>query len=133
MSIIDEFKCGLLSIVALIIFGIINFKLLWSLIGWIIALLLVFIEIPMCLKCCPTSPKFDEFVTKFHNSYFRAAAYLVFAILMWLAVGVGKASVQTVSALLLTFACLAYGIAAGRGQTPASSAITGGTGVSNIV
>ncbi|KFH71583.1 hypothetical protein MVEG_01881 [Podila verticillata NRRL 6337] len=143
MSIVDEFKsgnfslygqwCGLLSIIALIIFGIINFKIVWSLIGWIIAFLLVFIEIPMCMKCCPTSAKFDEFVTKFHNSYFRAVAYLIFAVLMWLAVGLGKAGVQAVSALLLTFACLAYGLAAARGQTPTSSAITGGSGVSTIV
>ncbi|KAF9338987.1 Golgi apparatus membrane protein tvp18 [Linnemannia elongata] len=156
MSIVDEFRsgnfslygqwCGLLSIVALILFGIINFSIGWSLIGcvfssyfsaslWsrIIAFLLVFIEIPLCMKCCPTSEKFDNFLTKFQNSYFRAGAYLVFAILMWIAVGAGNRNLQTVSALLLTFAFLSYTFAALRGQTPTSSAITGGTGVSSIV
>ncbi|KAF9926516.1 hypothetical protein FBU30_003919 [Linnemannia zychae] len=75
----------------------------------------------------------DNFLTKFQNSYFRAAAYLIFCILMWLAVGAGHKTVQVVSALLLTFAALCYGIAAMRGQTPTSSSITGGTGVSTIV
>ncbi|KAI7819623.1 hypothetical protein BC939DRAFT_253453 [Gamsiella multidivaricata] len=143
MSLIDEFRsgnfslygqwCGLISIIALIIFGIINFSLGWSLMGWIIAFLLVFIEIPLCMKCCPTSVNFDSYMSKFQNSYLRTAAYLVFAVLMWVAVGVGHRTVQVVSALFLTFAAIAYGIAAIRGQTPASSTVTGGTGVSTIV
>ncbi|KAF9188365.1 Golgi apparatus membrane protein tvp18 [Haplosporangium sp. Z 11] len=142
MSLITEFKsgncslygqwCGLLSIVFLILFGIINFSIGWSLIGWIIAFLLIFIEIPLCMKCCPTSAN-DSFLEKFHNSYLRAGAYLVFCILMWIAVGVGHRNLQAISALFLTFAALAYGFAAFRGQTPTSSSITGGTGVSTIV
>jgi len=52
---------------------------------------------------------------------------------MWLGVGVGHANLQAISALLLTFAALSYGFAALRGQTPASSTITGGTGVSTMV
>ncbi|KAF9926640.1 Golgi apparatus membrane protein tvp18 [Mortierella alpina] len=124
---------SLLSCSALILFGILSFSIGWSLIGWIIAFLLVFIEIPLCLKCCPTSQKFDDFLTKFHNSYFRAGAYLVFCILMWIAVGVGHRNLQAISAILLTLATLAYGLAAVKGQAPASSTITGGTGVSTIV
>ncbi|KAG0378472.1 Golgi apparatus membrane protein tvp18 [Mortierella sp. AD032] len=143
MSIVDEFRsgnfslygqwCGLLSIVALILFGILSFSIGWSLMGWIIAFLLIFIEIPLCMKCCPTSEKFDNFLTKFQNSYFRAGAYLVFCILMWVAVGAGNRKLQSISALLLTFASLAYGFAAFRGQPPTSSSLTGGTGVSTIV
>ncbi|KAG0272838.1 Golgi apparatus membrane protein tvp18 [Linnemannia exigua] len=143
MSIIDEFRsgnfslygqwCGLLAIVALILFGILDLSIGWSLMGWIIAFLLIFIEIPLCMKCCPTSEKFDNFLTKFQNSYFRAGAYLVFCILMWIAVGAGHRKLQSISALLLTFASFSYGIAAFRGQTPTSSTLTGGTGVSTIV
>ncbi|KAF9945521.1 Golgi apparatus membrane protein tvp18 [Mortierella alpina] len=144
MAITDELKSGNFSLygqwqvsygitLALILFGIINFSIGWSLIGWIIAFLLIFIEIPLCLKCCPTSQKFDDFLTKFHNSYLRAGAYLVFCILMWIAVGVGHRSLQSISAILLTIAALAYGFAAIKGQAPASSTITGGTGVSTIV
>ncbi|KAG0277798.1 Golgi apparatus membrane protein tvp18 [Linnemannia gamsii] len=142
MSIVDEFRsgnfslygqwCGLLSIVALILFGIFSFSVVWSPIGWVIAFILLFIEIPLCLKCCPTSEKFDSFLTKFQNSYFRAGAYLVFCILMWVAVGTGH-GLQAISALFLTLAFVSYAIAGFRGQTPTSSAITGGTGVSTIV
>ncbi|KAF8931121.1 Golgi apparatus membrane protein tvp18 [Dissophora ornata] len=141
MSIADEFRsgnfslygqwCGLISIVTLIIFSIISFSIGWSIIAWIIAFLLVFIEVPLCMKCCPTSQKF--FFTKFHNSWFRTGAYLVFCILMWIAVGAGHRTIQCVSAILLTLAAISYGIAAARGQTPTSSTITGGAGVSTIV
>ncbi|KAF9426379.1 Golgi apparatus membrane protein tvp18 [Entomortierella beljakovae] len=143
MGLLDEFKagnfslygqwCGLISIVTLIVFGIIPLHVAWSVIGWIIAFILVFVEIPLCMKCCPTSEKFDRFVSKTQNSYFRAGLYFVFAVIMWIAVGAGGRTVQCVSALLLTFATIAYGIAGARDQSPASSAITGGTGVSSIV
>ncbi|KAG0354584.1 hypothetical protein BC939DRAFT_460655 [Gamsiella multidivaricata] len=143
MGLIDEFRsgnfslygqwCGLLSIVCLILFGILSLNVLWSILAWIIAFLLIFIEIPLCLKCCPTSAKFDNFLGQFQNSYFRAAAYIVFAVIMWLAVGVGGRTLQVVSALLLTAGAVSYVIAAARHQTPASSTITGGTGVSTIV
>ncbi|KAF9900980.1 hypothetical protein BX616_002429 [Lobosporangium transversale] len=83
--------------------------------------------------CCPTSAKFDNFLTQFQNSYFRAAGYVVFAIIMWLAFGIGGRTLQIVSALLLTGGAVSYTIAALRHQTPASSTITGGTGVSTIV
>ncbi|KAK3835998.1 MAG: golgi apparatus membrane protein TVP18 [Linnemannia elongata] len=143
MGLADEFRsgnfslygqwCGLISIVCLIVFGIVSLHVVWSIIGWIIAFLLVFIEIPLCLKCCPTSAKFDNFLHQFQNSFFRALAYVVFAVVMWLAVGVGSATLQVVSALALTFGAVSYVIAAARHQTPASSTITGGTGVSTIV
>ncbi|KAF9371847.1 Golgi apparatus membrane protein tvp18 [Podila verticillata] len=126
-----SFRCGLLSIVSLILFAFIPIHFVWSIIAWVIAFLLVFIEVPMCLKCCPTSAKFDNFLHSFQNSYFRAAAYLVFAILMWIAFK--SVTLQVISALLLTGAAVSYTIAAVRHQTPASSSITGGTGVSTIV
>jgi hypothetical protein len=52
---------------------------------------------------------------------------------MWLAVGIGSLNLQIISALALSFAAVSYVIAAIRHQTPASSTITGGTGVSTIV
>ncbi|KAG0288361.1 Golgi apparatus membrane protein tvp18 [Dissophora globulifera] len=97
------------------------------------AFLLVFIEIPLCLKCCPTSEKFDNFLRQFQKSYYRAAAYIVFAVVAWLAVGLGGATLQVISGLLLTGGAVSYIIAALRHQTPASSTITGGMGVSTIV
>ncbi|KAG0267064.1 Golgi apparatus membrane protein tvp18 [Linnemannia exigua] len=83
--------------------------------------------------CCPTSAKFDNFLNQFQNSYFRAVAYIVFAVIMWLAVGVGNRTLQLIPALILSFGAFSYVVAAARHQTPASSTITGGTGVSTIV
>ncbi|KAG0006751.1 hypothetical protein BGZ65_004326 [Modicella reniformis] len=124
---------GLFSIIALIVFGILSFSPIWSILGWISAFLLVFVEVPMCLKCCPTSAKFDNFLTKFQNSYIRTAGYIVFAAIMWVAVSVVGVGLYIVSAILLTIAAISYAIAAVRHQTHASSTITGGTGVSTIV
>ncbi len=75
----------------------------------------------------------DNILTKFQDSYFRGAAYIIFAIILWLAVGLGGRTLQVVSALLLSLGAVSYTIAALRHQTPASSTITGGTGVSTIV
>ncbi|KAF9180839.1 hypothetical protein BGZ51_005882 [Haplosporangium sp. Z 767] len=75
----------------------------------------------------------DNFLTQFQNSYFRAAAYVVFAIIMWLAFGIGNRTLHVISALTLTAAAGSYMVAALRHQTPASSTLTGGTGVSTIV
>ncbi|KAF9548892.1 Golgi apparatus membrane protein tvp18 [Mortierella hygrophila] len=152
MGLADEFRSGNFSlygqwqkrdhfstkfsarfVLGLIVFGVVSFHVFWSIIAWIMAFLLVFIEIPLCLKCCPTSAKFDNALQQFQNSYFRAVAYVVFAVVMWLAVGLGGRTLQIVSALTLSFGAVSYVIAAARHQTPASSTITGGTGVSTIV
>ncbi|KAF9277198.1 Golgi apparatus membrane protein tvp18 [Linnemannia elongata] len=129
-------SCGLISIVCLIVFGVLGFHVVWSIIGWIMAFLLVFIEIPLCLKVTthrPVSSPDDNILQQFQNSYFRAVAYVVFAVVMWLAVGLSSLKLQIVSALTLSFGAVSYVIAAARHQTPASSTITGGTGVSTIV
>ncbi|KAF9934875.1 Golgi apparatus membrane protein tvp18 [Linnemannia zychae] len=118
----------------LIVFGAISIlNIPWNILGWVIAFLLIFIEIPFLMKCCPTSAKFDNFLQKFQNSYFRALIYVIFAAIMWLGIGLGASKLQVVSALALTFGAISYIIAAVRQQTPASSTITGGAGVSTIV
>ncbi|KAF8971975.1 hypothetical protein BGZ46_010196 [Entomortierella lignicola] len=75
----------------------------------------------------------DNFLTQFQNSYYRAIAYVVFAIILWLDFALANRTLQIVNALLLTGGAISYIISALRHQTPASSTITGGTGVSTIV
>ncbi|KAI8393707.1 uncharacterized protein BYT42DRAFT_487653 [Radiomyces spectabilis] len=89
MSILDEFAsrnfslyaqwCGLISIILLIALGVVSLlsNIPFAIIGWVFAAILVFVEVPLCTKFCPTSPKFDAFIARFENSYFRAALYLV--------------------------------------------------------
>ncbi|KAI8328302.1 hypothetical protein EDC96DRAFT_530697 [Choanephora cucurbitarum] len=125
---------GIISIILLIALGIVGFlsHVVFSIVGWVIAFILVFVEVPLCLKVCPTSPKFDGFISRFENCYFRAAMYLVFAIVMLLSnlLNVGPLIACGVSLLL---AAISYGIAAFTGQAFASSRIFGGTGVDNVV
>ncbi|CEG76745.1 hypothetical protein RMATCC62417_11602 [Rhizopus microsporus] len=125
---------GIVSIILLIVLGIVGFlgHVIFSIVGFVIAFILVFVEVPLCLKFCPTSPKFDTFISYFENCYFRALMYLAFAVVMFLSnlKGTGPLIATGVSLLL---AAICYGIAAFTGQAFASSKLLGGTGVDNVV
>ncbi|ORX50947.1 hypothetical protein DM01DRAFT_251732 [Hesseltinella vesiculosa] len=70
---------GIISICLLIALGVVGIAshVVFSIVGWVIAFLLVLVEIPLCIKLCPTSPKLDVFISYFENCYFRAVMYLV--------------------------------------------------------
>ncbi|KAI7901089.1 uncharacterized protein BX663DRAFT_531919 [Cokeromyces recurvatus] len=70
---------GIISIILLIILGVFSLtsNLPFAIIGWIIAFILFFVEVPFCTKICPTSPRFDAFIARFENSYFRGAVYIM--------------------------------------------------------
>ncbi|KAI8881713.1 Golgi apparatus membrane protein tvp18 [Backusella circina FSU 941] len=125
---------GVASIILLIALGIVGFlgHVVFSIVGWVIALILIFVEIPFCFKFCPTSPKFDSFIAYFENAWFRAILYLVFAVVMFLSNLMG-ASPLIACAVVLLLGAISYGIAALKGQSFASSRILGGTGVDNVV
>ncbi|CAO3640380.1 unnamed protein product [Mucor hiemalis] len=120
MGVFDEVKSknfslygqwlGIISIILLIALGIVGFisHVIFSIVGWIIAFILILVEIPLCIRLCPTSPKFDGFISYFENCYFRAILYLVFAVVMFLSnlVNVGPLIATGVSLLL---AAICYG------------------------
>ncbi|CAG8630918.1 10779_t:CDS:2, partial [Paraglomus occultum] len=143
MGIVEEFRsrnfsiyaqwAGLLSILLLVLFGILAFTTfsvatVFAVIAWVIAFILVFVEVPIFLKICPTSSRFDSFIKKFKNHYVRAVGYLVCATILWLFLI--RTFVLIAPAITLTAAGIFYGIAAVTHQPHASSSITGGTGVS---
>ncbi|GAA5801249.1 hypothetical protein HPULCUR_006694 [Helicostylum pulchrum] len=115
-------RLGIISIILLIALGIVGFTghVIFSIVGWVIAFLLVLVEIPLCIKVCPTSPKLDSFIAYFENCYFRAILYLVFAVVMFLSnlKGTGPLIACGVSLLL---GSICYGFAAFKGQAFASS------------
>ncbi|RCH78061.1 hypothetical protein CU098_000140, partial [Rhizopus stolonifer] len=76
-------------------------------------------------------PNNDTFISYFENCYFRAAMYLVFAVVMFLSnlLNVGPLIATGVSLLL---AAICYGIGAATGQAFASSRLFGGSGVDNV-
>ncbi|KAI8068682.1 hypothetical protein BC940DRAFT_298806 [Gongronella butleri] len=123
---------GVLSIILLIILGILGFiwHIVFSVIGFIFAAILIFVEVPLCLRVCPTSPKFGHFIDYFENCYFRTILYFVMAVVMFLSnlINVGPLIAAAVS---LLFASIFYGIAAVRGQPYVATKYLGGRGVSN--
>ncbi|KAJ9620442.1 Golgi apparatus membrane protein tvp18 [Taxawa tesnikishii (nom. ined.)] len=99
MTIAEEFRSrnfsiygqwtGVLCIILCFALGIANiFHLHWiilfSVICLICSFILLFIEIPLLLRICPTSPQFDGFIRRFETNYMRAAIYLTMSIIQWL-------------------------------------------------
>lgn len=93
---------------------------------------MIFIEIPILLRICPTSKVFDTFVRKFHNNYGRAGIYLAMALAQWLSLLV-KASSLIAAAVILTFAGLFYGLAGLKGQEFMGSKTLGGAGIAQMI
>ncbi|PVU89362.1 hypothetical protein BB559_005134 [Furculomyces boomerangus] len=74
----------------------------------------------------------DGFVGKImggvKRSWFRFTLYLIFAILMWVAVVKGHKRLLGFSAFLLTITSVSYLVSAIRQEEPLTLSITGGTG-----
>ncbi|KAI7874611.1 uncharacterized protein EV154DRAFT_527023 [Mucor mucedo] len=144
MGVLEEFKSrnfslyaqwlGVASIALLIALGVINVlgNPIFAILGWVIAFILFFVEVPLCTKFCPTSPRFDGFVARFENSYFRGAMYLLFSVIMFISTVV-KTTTLVVPAVTLLLTFLSYVIAGLKNQPHASTKILGGTGVDNVV
>ncbi|RUS16618.1 hypothetical protein BC937DRAFT_90992 [Endogone sp. FLAS-F59071] len=98
----------------------------------VIAFILVFVELPLCMRFCPTSQSFDTFISRFENAYVRAAGYLVFSVVMFLS-NLINTSTLIVAAVTLLIAAIFYGIAAIKDQPHVSSKWTGGSGLDNVV
>ncbi|KAI9870858.1 MAG: Golgi apparatus membrane protein tvp18, partial [Pleopsidium flavum] len=94
--------------------------------------LLVFIEIPLLLRICPTSSKFDAFVRRFTTNYMRAAVYLVMSIIQWLSLLAGHTSLIA-AAVVLLIASLFYFLAGVKGQGFVGSKTLGGQGVAQMI
>ncbi|GAN04794.1 Golgi apparatus membrane protein tvp18 [Mucor ambiguus] len=126
---------------------------IFAIIGWVIAFILFFVEVPLCTKFCPTSPRFDSFIARFENAYFRGAVYIIFSVVMFLSTIINT-TVLVVPAVTLLLTFISYGkfrsdavmhpheltqclgfivIAALKKQPYASTKILGGTGVDNVV
>jgi hypothetical protein len=94
--------------------------------------IIVFIEIPLLLRICPTSSKFDAFIRRFTTNYMRAAIYLAMSVVQWLSLIV-KATSLIAAAVLLLIAALCYALAGVRGQSFMSSKTLGGQGVAQMI
>lgn len=96
------------------------------------SLIIIFIEIPLLLRICPTSSKFDTFMRRFTTNYMRAGIYLVMGIIQWLSIII-EASSLIAAAILLTLAAGFYALAGIKGQGFVGSKTLGGQGVAQMI
>lgn len=94
--------------------------------------LIVFIEVPLLLRICPTSAKFDTFMRRFTTNYMRAAFYGILALVQWLSLIV-KTTSLVAAAVFLTIAAFFYLLAAVKGQGFVGSKTLGGQGVAQMI
>ncbi|KAM3421331.1 hypothetical protein BST61_g1729 [Cercospora zeina] len=147
MTIADEFRSrnfsiygqwtGIIAMVLCFALGIANiFNFHWVIVFSVICLvcsfIILFIEVPLLLRICPTSPKFDEFIRKFATNYMRAAIYAVMSVIQWLSI-IARATSLIAAAIVLLVAALFYALAAFKGQEFQSSKTLGGQGVAQMI
>ncbi|KAF3761466.1 hypothetical protein M406DRAFT_353108 [Cryphonectria parasitica EP155] len=96
------------------------------------AFIILFIEVPLLLRICPTSSTFDSYVRRISTNYMRAAAYGVMAIIQWLSI-IPKATSLIAEAIVLTATALCYLLAAVKHQQFVGSKTLGGAGVAQMI
>jgi hypothetical protein len=93
----------------------------------------LFIEVPLLLRICPTSSKFDTFIRNFTTNYTRAAIYLAMAVVQWCSLISGHATSLLAAAVFLTVTSIFYAVAALRRDQFMSSKTLGGQGVAQMI
>ncbi|KAF2860341.1 hypothetical protein K470DRAFT_258103 [Piedraia hortae CBS 480.64] len=128
---------GVLCILLCFALGIANiFHLHWVILFSVFCLLssfiILFIEIPLLLRICPTSSHFDAFIRRFETNYMRASIYLVLSLIQWLSLIAASTSLIACAVVLL-LAAIFYALAGVRGQAFANSKALGGQGVAQMI
>ncbi|KAK4954788.1 Golgi apparatus membrane protein tvp18 [Elasticomyces elasticus] len=106
--------------------------ILFSVVCLISAFVILFIEIPLLLRVCPTSPAFDGFIRRFETNYMRAAIYFAMSAIQWISIAAKKTSLIA-AAVMLLIASLFYALAGVRGQGFVGSKTLGGQGVAQMI
>jgi hypothetical protein len=128
---------GVICILLCFALGIANFfnlslVIIFSAICLASSFVIIFIEIPLLMRICPTSSKFDAFMQRFTTNYMRALIYLVMAIVQWLSLII-KATSLIAAAVLLTITAAFYALAGVKGQGFVGSKTLGGHGVAQMI
>jgi len=130
---------GVLAIVLCFALGIANvfnilhpIIILFSVLCLLSSFIIIFIEIPLLMRICPTSSTFDTFIRRFTTNYMRAAIYFAMALIQWLSIIVNATSLIA-AAIVLTFASAFYVLAGVKGQDFVGSKTLGGQGVAQMI
>ncbi|KAK3402236.1 hypothetical protein B0T20DRAFT_134947 [Sordaria brevicollis] len=129
---------GILSMILCFALGIANifsfkvFIIIFSVITLCFSFVILFIEVPLLLRICPTSSTFDNAIRKISTNYMRAAAYGVMAVVVFLSC-ISHATSLIVPGIFLSLTGLCYVLAAVKGQAFVGSKTLGGAGVAQMI
>jgi hypothetical protein len=96
------------------------------------ALVILFIEVPLLLRICPTSSKFDAAIRRISTNYMRAAAYAVMGVVQFLS-RIDSATSLIAGGVFLILTAICYLLAAIKGQAFVGSKTLGGQGVAQMI
>ncbi|CRK14868.1 Golgi apparatus membrane protein TVP18 like [Verticillium longisporum] len=129
---------GILAMILCLALGIANIFtfnvviIIFCALALVSAFVILFIEVPLLLRICPTSSKFDEAIRKVSTNYMRAAAYAVMAVIQFLSTIASRTSLIAAGVFLL-IAGIFYLLAAIKGQDFVGSKTLGGHGVAQMI
>ncbi|KAF2724504.1 hypothetical protein K431DRAFT_145449 [Polychaeton citri CBS 116435] len=147
MTLAEEFRsrnfsiygqwAGIISMILCFALGIANifnfhWVILFSVICLICSFIILFIEVPLLLRICPTSQHFDAFIRRFETNYMRAAIYFTMSVIQWISPVARWTSLIAAAVLLLITAGL-YALAGLKGQGFAASKTLGGAGIAQMI
>ncbi|KAK6192954.1 Zinc finger protein containing five transmembrane domains [Pestalotiopsis sp. IQ-011] len=96
------------------------------------SVIILFIEVPLLLRICPTSSTFDATIRKVSTNYTRAGVYGVMSLIQWLSAIPQRTSLLA-AAVFLMFTALCYLLAAVKHQAFVGSKTLGGQGVAQMI
>ncbi|KAM5348740.1 hypothetical protein ACJ41O_008563 [Fusarium nematophilum] len=129
---------GILSMIICLAVGIANIfsfnvvRIIFCAFAIASAFIILFIEVPLLLRICPTSGKFDEAIRKISTNYMRAAAYGIMATLQFVS-NVSGASSLIAAGVFLLLTAICYLLAGVKGQAFVGSKTLGGQGVAQMI
>jgi hypothetical protein len=129
---------GILSMILCLATGISSLITTWVFVIIISAfsiafsLVILFIEVPLLLRICPTSSKFDNAIRMVSTNWIRAGVYAVMAVVLYLSI-ISYPSALVAAAVFLSITAICYLLAAIKGQAFVGSKTLGGQGVAQMI
>ena len=94
--------------------------------------IILFIEVPLLLRICPTSSGFDSAIRRITTNYMRAAAYGIMSAIQFISC-VGPKTSLIAAGVFLALTAICYVLAALKGQAFVGSKTLGGQGVAQMI
>ncbi|OUM58940.1 hypothetical protein PIROE2DRAFT_15675 [Piromyces sp. E2] len=128
---VKELTSGQCTIYGQCILGLFTpaYERLQGIIDLAVGCVIILLEIPIFLKCVPSSPKFDEIIKFFEKNSMRACLYAGIAVVNWF-FEIKSFSGFVIPTVTITGSAISYGIATFKNEERVTSSLTG---TSNII